>query len=95
MKIPEESIGQVKARFNLDLHNRYDSPMARSVRSACDCGSNRMGDQNLLSRAPPCFGRHVSAALAPTPVSKRIDVSQAYLMYLFMYGEQHVRLPLK
>jgi hypothetical protein len=21
--------------------------------------SHRMGDQNLLSRAPPCFGRHV------------------------------------
>jgi hypothetical protein len=39
----------------------------RSVRSACDRGSkapvsmtsHRMGDQNLLSRAPPCFGRHV------------------------------------
>jgi hypothetical protein len=39
----------------------------RSVRSACDRGSYasvsmarlRMGDQNLLSRAPPCFGRHV------------------------------------
>jgi hypothetical protein len=38
-----------------------------SVRSACDRGSSatfskvshRMGDQNLLSRAPPYFGRHV------------------------------------
>jgi hypothetical protein len=40
---------------------------SRSVRSACDCGSqatvsivsHRMGDQKLLSRALPCFGRHV------------------------------------
>jgi hypothetical protein len=39
----------------------------RSVRSACDRGSlatsvkisYRMGDQKLLLRAPPCFGRHV------------------------------------
>jgi hypothetical protein len=39
----------------------------RSVRSAYDRGSyasivevsHWMGDQNLLSRAPPCFGRHV------------------------------------
>jgi hypothetical protein len=39
----------------------------RSVRWACDRGSSapvsmaslRMGDQNLLSRASPCFGRHV------------------------------------
>jgi hypothetical protein len=39
----------------------------RSVRSACDRGSKapvskaslRMRDQNLLSRAPPCFGTHV------------------------------------
>jgi hypothetical protein len=38
-----------------------------SVRSACDRGSYapvsmaslRMGDQNLLSRVPLCFGRHV------------------------------------
>jgi hypothetical protein len=30
--------------------------------SAGNCGSmasHRMGDQNLISRAPPCFGRHV------------------------------------
>jgi hypothetical protein len=39
----------------------------RSVRSASDREnlvtfvdvSHWMGDQNLLSRAPPCFGRHV------------------------------------
>jgi hypothetical protein len=39
----------------------------RSVRSACDrrsqapvsMASYRVGDQSLLSRAPPCFGRHV------------------------------------
>jgi hypothetical protein len=39
----------------------------RLVRSACDLGSeatfsmirHEMGDHNLLSRAPPCFGRHV------------------------------------
>jgi hypothetical protein len=39
----------------------------QSVRSACDraslaplsMASLRKGDQNLLSRAPPCFGRHV------------------------------------
>jgi hypothetical protein len=56
----------------------------QSVRSACDRGSlamfvkvnHRMNDQNLLSRAPPCFGRHVkllvSAAFAivSTPVFK-------------------------
>jgi hypothetical protein len=38
----------------------------RSVRSALDRGSqamfskvsHSMGDQNLLSRASPCFGRH-------------------------------------
>jgi hypothetical protein len=43
------------------------SMVERSVRSACNRGSQapvsmanlRMGDQNLLSRAPPCFGRHV------------------------------------
>jgi hypothetical protein len=37
--------------------------------------------KNLLSRAPPCFGRHVKplvpVALAPTPVWKRVDVRQA------------------
>jgi hypothetical protein len=48
----------------------------RSVRSACEHGSYatfvkvsyQMGDQNLLSRTPPCFERHVKllvlAALA-------------------------------
>jgi hypothetical protein len=38
-----------------------------SERAACDCGSqatfamasNRMGNQNLLSQAPPYFGTHV------------------------------------
>jgi hypothetical protein len=38
-----------------------------SVRSACDYGnyatvakvSHGMGDQDLLSRAPPCFGRQI------------------------------------
>jgi hypothetical protein len=39
--------------------------------------SDRMGDQNLLFRAPPCFGRHVKllvpaafAVVATTPVSR-------------------------
>jgi hypothetical protein len=42
-----------------------------------------MSDQNLLSRTPPCFGRHVKplvpaafATLAPTPISRRVDVRQ-------------------
>jgi hypothetical protein len=64
----------------------------RSERSACDRGSltklakasHRMGDQNLLSSVPPCFGRHakplVPAAFAVvgsrSPVSRRVDVSQ-------------------
>jgi hypothetical protein len=26
--------------------------------------SHRIGDQNLLSRAPPCFGRHVKVPVA-------------------------------
>jgi hypothetical protein len=40
----------------------------RAVCSASDRGSHRISDQNLLSRAPPCFGRQVkplvSVALA-------------------------------
>jgi hypothetical protein len=43
-----------------------------------------MGDQNLLSRAPPCSGRQVKLlvllhlqSLAPTPVSRWVDVRQA------------------
>jgi hypothetical protein len=71
----------------------YRSSMApRSVRSTCDRGSlatllkvsHRMGDQNLLSQAPPCFGRHVKLlvrlhlqSLASTPVLSRVDVRQA------------------
>jgi hypothetical protein len=46
--------------------------------------NHRMGDQNLLSRAPPCFGGTLSRwsqlhlqSLAPTPVSNRVDVRQA------------------
>jgi hypothetical protein len=45
--------------------------------------SHRMGDQNLLSRAPPCFGRPVILSrlhlqsLEPSPVSRRVDVRQA------------------
>jgi hypothetical protein len=42
-----------------------------------------MGDQNLLFRAPLCFGRHVKllvpaalAVIAPYPVSRRVDVRQ-------------------
>jgi hypothetical protein len=35
-----------------------------------------MGDQNVLSRASPCFGRHFKP-LALTPVSMRVDVRQA------------------
>jgi hypothetical protein len=66
----------------------------RSVRSACDRGSKapvsmaslRMGDQNLLSRATPCFERHIKP-LVPvafaivsthgTTVSRKVDVRQA------------------
>jgi hypothetical protein len=42
-----------------------------------------MGDQNLLSQAPPCFGTHVKPlvpaafAVVLTPVSRRVDVKQA------------------
>jgi hypothetical protein len=46
--------------------------------------SHSMGDQNILFRAPPCFGRHVKplvpvaiAVVSPTPVSRRVDVRQA------------------
>jgi hypothetical protein len=46
--------------------------------------NHKMGDQNLLFRAPPCFGRHVKplvtvafADSAPIPVSRRVDVRQA------------------
>jgi hypothetical protein len=38
------------------------SPMTpRSERLACNCGrqASWMGDQNFVSRAPPCSGRHV------------------------------------
>jgi hypothetical protein len=46
----------------------------RLVRSATDRGSyatslevsHQMGDQNLLSRAPPCFGRHVKLLVRAT-----------------------------
>jgi hypothetical protein len=45
---------------------------------------HRMGEQNLLSRAPPCFGRYVKPlvplylqSLAPAPVSRTVDVRQA------------------
>jgi hypothetical protein len=43
---------------------------------------HRMGDKNLLSRAPPCLGgtlryRLHLPSLAPTPVSTRVDVRQA------------------
>jgi hypothetical protein len=49
------------------MGNFESSLASRSVRSACDRGSqatfsmvsHRMGDQNLLSPAPLCFGRHV------------------------------------
>jgi hypothetical protein len=41
--------------------------------------SLRMGDQNLLSRAPPCFGRHVKR-----PVVKVIAES------LSQHDEKHV-----
>jgi hypothetical protein len=68
----------------------------RSVRSACDRGSStflkvshKMGDQNLLFQAPPCFGRHVKPlvpaafAVVNTPVSRRIDVRRSVLYFLF------------
>jgi hypothetical protein len=71
---------------------RRSSITSQSERTACDSGSlstfakasHRMGDQNLLSQAPPCFGRHVkpwvSAAFATVcthTVSRRVDVRQA------------------
>jgi hypothetical protein len=51
---------------SVGILNNKELGVHRSVRSACDRGSaatfvkvsHRMGDQNLLSRAPPCFGRH-------------------------------------
>jgi hypothetical protein len=43
-----------------------------------------MGDQNLLSKAPPCFERYVKPlvqaalqAFVPTPVSRRVVIRQA------------------
>jgi hypothetical protein len=43
-----------------------------------------MGDQNLLSGTPPCFGRHVKPLVPvafafniPTLVSRRVDVKLA------------------
>jgi hypothetical protein len=52
----------------------------RSVRSV----SHRMGYENLLSRAPPCFARYVKLlallnlkSLAPTPVLRTVDARQA------------------
>jgi hypothetical protein len=38
-----------------------------------------MGDHNLLTRAPPCFERHVKPLVpaAPTKVSRRVDLRQA------------------
>jgi hypothetical protein len=63
--------------------------------------SLRMGDQNLLSRAPLCFGRHVKslvvptfAVVAPTPVSRRADVREAVgrkiAESLSQHDEKHV-----
>jgi hypothetical protein len=55
----------------------------RSVRSACDRGmaSLRMGDQNLLFRAPPCFGRHVK----PAPVAFAKIIAES----LSQHDEKH------
>jgi hypothetical protein len=56
-----------------------------------------MGDQNLLSRAPPCFGRHVkqlvSAAFAvviPTPVLGRRRVVKIVAESLLQHEATHV-----
>jgi hypothetical protein len=58
-----------------------------------------MGDQNLLSRAPPCFGRHVKplvpAAFAPTPVSRMVNVSRRPVVEIIAeslskHDEKHV-----
>jgi hypothetical protein len=49
----------------------------RSLRSMCDRRTKamftktsqrmtKMGDQNLLSRAPPCFGKHVKPLIPAT-----------------------------
>jgi hypothetical protein len=46
-----------------------------------------MGDRNLLSRIPSCFGRHVeplvsvSFAVVSTPVSRRVEVREATLSH--------------
>jgi hypothetical protein len=58
-------IKYIRSVYSVPLER--SSMVERSVRSACDRGSqapvsmasHRMGDQNILSRAPPCFGRHV------------------------------------
>jgi hypothetical protein len=64
--------------------------------------SHRVGDQNLLSRAPPCFGRHVKplvlvafAVVGTHSSSKVVDVSQAAARkiiaeFLSHHDENHV-----
>jgi hypothetical protein len=52
--------------------------------------SHRMGDQNVLSRAPPCFGRHVKP-LVPVAfaIVRRPDV-KIIAEYLSQHDEKHV-----
>jgi hypothetical protein len=61
-----------------------------------------MGDQNVLSRVPPCFGRHVKplvpaafAVVISPPVSRRVDVRQTtsrknYCRIYSQYDYKHV-----
>jgi hypothetical protein len=53
-----------------------------------------MGDQNLLSRAPPCFGRYLQSS-APAPVSRRVvlggrPVVKTIPESLSQHDEKHV-----
>jgi hypothetical protein len=78
-------LGNIYLYFHIPaLHNLRSSMVKRLVRSAFVEASHRMGNQNLLSRAPPCFGSHVKLlsrlhlhSLTPTPVPRRVDFRQA------------------
>jgi hypothetical protein len=53
-----------------------------------------MGDQNLLSRAPPCFGRHVTplvpAAFAVVSIHSSFKIVNIIAESLSQHDEKHV-----
>jgi uncharacterized membrane protein len=57
--------------------------------------SHRMGDQNLLSQTPPCFGRHVkplvpAAFVSTHSMSGRQPVVKIIAKSFSQYDEKHV-----